>query len=99
MKKTFSFHAPGKADARILDSIKHDVRKYVQRERRKPLPEGFGRWEFACRVGPAATEAESVLLPEISGAIDRVAATGVDAVYVEVNAQPAANAPSETGSR
>ena len=89
MKKTFSLHDPRKADARVLDSIKHEVKKYVKRERLKPLPEGFAVWEFACKVGPTAGAAEAAPLKEVSRAIDAAAATAGDEIYVEVIAVPA----------
>jgi hypothetical protein len=89
MKKNFPLHHPRKADARVLDAIKHEVRKYVQRERRKPLPEDCDTWQFSCRVGPAPEQAENVALPEISAALDRVAAAGPDQVFIELRATPA----------
>jgi hypothetical protein len=90
MKKNFSLHAPRKADARVLDSIKHEVRKYVKRDRKKPLPEGAAEWKFECRVGSDQSTAETVPLKEISSALDRVAAGGVDSVYIEILSVPAA---------
>ena len=90
MKKNFSLHAPRKADARVLDSIKHDVRKNVKRERKKPLPEGAGEWKFECRVGADQQTAEPVPLKDISSALDRVAAGGVDSVYIEIISVPVA---------
>ena len=89
MKKLFALQDPRKADARVRDTIKHEVRKYVSRERKKKLPEGFDRWDFACKVGPSAAAAERTLLKTTSAAIDAVAATGVTQVYVEVVAVPA----------
>lgn len=88
MKKTFPLHAPGKDDARVLDAIKHDVRKYVKRERNKPLPEGFDRWNFECRVGVDQTAAQTKTLQEISGALAEIAQTGRADVYVEIHAVP-----------
>ena len=93
MKKTFSLHAPGKADARVVESIKHDVRKYVKRERRKTLPEGFDLWEFACRAGASAATAETQLLNEMGAAIDLVATAGAAEVYLEITAVPAHRIP------
>ena len=93
MKKTFSLHAPGKADARVVESIKHDVRKYVKRERRKTLPEGFDLWEFACRVGASAATAETQLLNEMGAAIDLVVTAGASEVYLEITAVPAHRIP------
>jgi hypothetical protein len=93
MKKAFALHSPGKADARVLESVKNDVRKYVKRERKKPLPEGFDVWEFNCRIGADVASAEAKTLKDVSGAIDQIALTGVDAVYVEILAVPGRRAP------
>lgn len=89
MKKTFSLQSPGKDDARVRDKIRHEVNKYVSRSRRQDLPEGFAVWEFACKVGAAPENAETLALKEVGGAIDRVAGTGATAVYVEIVALPA----------
>jgi len=89
MKKTFPLHIPGKNDARVIDAIKSDVRKYVKRERRKTLPEGFGQWDFLCRAGTEPATAKSVALKEISAAIDEAAKSGTANVYVEILASPA----------
>ena len=88
MKKTFPLHAPDKADARVLDAIKHEVRKYVRRELKKPLPDEAVRWTFACRVGADQAAAQPSELKDVAAAIDGVATTGVDSVYVEILAVP-----------
>jgi hypothetical protein len=90
MRKTFPLQMPGKADARVLDIIKHEVRKYVKRERRKLLPEGFVDWIFACKVGASPAVAEPVPLKEISAAVDRVAQGTNHEVYIEIIAAPSA---------
>lgn len=96
MKKTFPLHAPGKAAPRVVESIKHDVRKYVKRERAKTLPEGFDLWEFNCKVGAAATTAEAKTLNDVAAAIDAVAMAGGTEVYVEVLAVAGHRAPRIT---
>jgi hypothetical protein len=88
MKKTFPLHAPGKADARVLDAIKHEVRKYVQRERKKPRPAGADRWTFDCWVGSDPANSQPKQLKEISAAIDEVAKAGGDDVYIHIKAVP-----------
>ena len=40
MKKTFQLAVEGKNPDRVLDAVKHEIRKYVQRERRRDLPQG-----------------------------------------------------------
>ena len=85
MKKTFQLKVPGKDAARVIEAIKHEVRKYVKRERRKELPEGFSLWEFNCRVGPDGATAEAKTLEQGTTAIDAVAQTqGAEVVYVEI---------------
>lgn len=97
MKKTFPLHEPGKAPARVVDHVKHEVRKYVKREHHKELPEGFDFWSFACRVGADASTAADCALGDISARIDDVVAGGGPAVYVEIVATPARHPPgSET---
>ncbi len=93
MKKTFSLRSPGKADARVVESIKHDVRKYVKRERRKTLPVGFDLWEFNCKVGPNTATAATQLLNEMGAAIDLVVNAGGHEVYLEITAVPAHRIP------
>ncbi|MDI1337041.1 MAG: DUF6172 family protein [Lacunisphaera sp.] len=84
MKKIFPLKDPAKDDQRVVEAIKHDIRKYAKRERRKPLPAGFDLWELQCRVGPGAVLAEGRAFKEVAGAIDAVAAAGSAAVYVEI---------------
>ncbi|MEO6245392.1 MAG: DUF6172 family protein [Opitutaceae bacterium] len=99
MKKTFSLHDPVKADARVLDAIKHEVRKYVRREHRKPLPEGFNRLDFDCKVGASADDAAPVALPDVSAALDAVARAGGPAVYIEIASRPAQRLSTRTATR
>lgn len=88
MKKTFPLDLPGKARPRVIEAVKHDVRRYVQRERRKPLPEGFTRWTFQCKAGPDEASAHACALDELGRAIDEVANAGGAHVYLEILAAP-----------
>lgn len=93
MKKNFPLQAPGKDDARVRDKIRHEVNKYVRRTQRKAPPEGFGRWELACKVGASADTAAAMAIKEVAGAIDAVALTGAASVYIEIIALPARPKP------
>ncbi len=88
MKKNFPLKVPDKADARVLESVKNELRKYVQREQRKKLPEGFTRWDFACKVGVDATSAAVKPLSEVVDSVDAAAKAGAASVYVEILAVP-----------
>jgi hypothetical protein len=88
MKKSFPLHTANHADPRVVEAIKHQVRKYVQRERRKVLPADFDQWDFECKAGKDAASAETCALDSIGSAIDAVAQSGAEFVYVEVMARP-----------
>jgi hypothetical protein len=93
MKKVFPFTSPGRDRARVVESIKHDVRKYVKRERKKTPPDDFELWDFNCRVGASPETAVAKSVKELSAAIDAVAATEAPAAYVEILAVPGRRPP------
>lgn len=84
MKKTFKLHIEGKNSDRVLEAIKHEVRKYLKRERRKVLPAGVDYWDFDCKFGVTEAEAEPVHLAEIIKKMDGVAQSGGEGFYVEI---------------
>ena len=88
MKKSFPLELPDRKPARVIEAIKHDVRKYVKRERRKKLPEGGDFWDFDCRVGPDAADAEEAHVAEINQKIDLAASEKWSAVFIEILAKP-----------
>jgi Family of unknown function (DUF6172) len=89
MKKSFPLQDPARDQPRVIEAVKHDVRKYLKRERRKTPPEGFELWEFNCRVGPDPATAVSKTVKELIDAIDAVALAGSTTVYIEIIAVPA----------
>ncbi len=87
MKKIFTLAQEGKHPDRVLDAIKHDIRRYIKRERSRALPAGVDFWDFDCRVG--ATEPVSAIahVAELNGLVDGVARAGGTKVYVEILAK------------
>ena len=58
MKKVFQLTSPNKDPERQVDSVIHEIRKYIKRERKKPLPEKIDYWDFDCRIGDDADSAK-----------------------------------------
>jgi Family of unknown function (DUF6172) len=56
MKKIYQLHIEGKHPERLLESIKHDIKKYMRRESKKALPAGFDFWDFDARIGHVESE-------------------------------------------
>ena len=88
MRKTFQLRPEGKNPDRVLDAVKHEIRKYIKRERRRELPEGADYWDFDCKFGATSEGAESVHLSAITGLIDGVAKEAGTQFYIEILAKP-----------
>ncbi|MGL4401579.1 MAG: DUF6172 family protein [Luteolibacter sp.] len=88
MKKTFPLTSPNHQPARVVEQIKSDVRKYLKRERKKPLPEGTDFWDFHCKIGQGEAAPVAKHVEEIIPAIDQAAANASDSVYIEILATP-----------
>lgn len=88
MKKNFSLSSTKHKPDRQIELVKHEINKYVARERRKALPEGVDYWDFDCKCGATPATATALHLEEISKRIDAVAASSSDSVYVEIMAKP-----------
>lgn len=98
MRKTYPLEVQGKHPDRVLDACKHDVRKYVKRQRRVPLPEGVDFWDFDCRFGADQAQAQPLHLAEITAQMDALAAAGGKHFYVEIIAKPGHRTARPAGS-
>ncbi len=87
MKKTFQLQIEGKNPDRLLEATKHEIRKYVKRQRRVPLPEGVDFWDFDCKFG--ATEAAAVVVhfATLTALIDEIVKAQGTAFYIEILAK------------
>ena len=93
MRKNFPLQIDGRHPDRVLDAVKHDVRKYLKRERRRDLPEGIDIWDFDCKCGLQAADAEVVHLSALIAAIDALAKAQATSVYVEILAKHGKRTP------
>jgi hypothetical protein len=98
MRKTFPLEVPGHQPPRVIEAIKSDVRKYVKRERRKPLPEGVDFWDFDCKVGKGEAAPEVKHVEELVPAIDQAGASGCGSIYIEILAKPGVRQPKGKAS-
>ena len=84
MRKTSPLNVERKNRDRLLEASKHDIRKYVKRERSRPLPAGVDFWDFDCKFGSDEATAAVVHFATLMGLIDTVAQEGGEQFYVEV---------------
>ncbi len=88
MRKTYHLDIEGRHPERLLEAAKHDIRKYLKRERRKPLPAGADIWDFDARFGQDEAGAQPLPLTELIRAIDQHVAAGAVQFYVELLRKP-----------
>jgi len=89
MKKTFSFAHPKKKRPRVADAIKHELKKYIKRERNKALPDDMDFWDFDCRFGADEASSGVIHVSEINKVIAEAHDEGLDTFFLEVLAKPA----------
>ncbi len=84
MRKSCKRRFASKHPDRLLDATKHEIRKYMKRERNRALPEGVDFWDFDCRFG--ATEQDAVVAhsAELIGLVDAIAKEGGKQFYIEI---------------
>lgn len=97
MKKTFPLITEGKNPDRVLEAVKHEIRKYLKRERRRDLPEGVDFWDFDCKFGLEQSAAQTVHLAELIGAVDAAAKEGAQQIYAEIVAKHGVRKPRAEG--
>jgi hypothetical protein len=88
MRKTFTVTHPKIKYARRIEAIRHEIKKYIKRERNKTLPEGVDFWDFDCKFGNTEEEAKGIHLAEIGKCIDKAQEQQLESFYVEILAKP-----------
>jgi len=87
MKKTFKLEHPKIKYPRLVEGVRHEINKYLKRERKKPRPEGVDYWDFNCKFGDTEEDATPVHVGDLSKRIDDVQARNLTSFYVEILAK------------
>ena len=96
MKKTFKLTHEKIKIPRLVDAIKHEVKKYIKRERRRALPESADFWDFDCRFGTDEASSKVIHLSEINKSISWAESEQLKSFYLEILAKPRSrNKPEE----
>ena len=88
MKKTFNLTHEKIKLPRLVDAIKHEVKKYLKSERRRKLPDGADYWDFDCRFGVDEESSEVIHVSEINKSISWAESENLDSFYLEVMVKP-----------
>lgn len=88
MKKTFKLTHPKIKVPRLVEAIKHEVKKYIKRERKKNLPENVDFWDFDCRYGIDKTDSKVIHVSDINKHISQAESEQLESFYLEILAKP-----------
>ena len=88
MKKTYELSHPKIKVARLIEAAKHDVKKYMKRERRKELPKGVDFWGFDCKYGVDEASAKAIHVGEVNKCIDEAERQALPSFYLEIRSNP-----------
>lgn len=84
MKKKFLLTDERKDSQRVLESIKHNIRKYIKREKRKELPEGSNFWQINCKFGQNEESAIEIRFEDIMKNINESSMQNLESFYIEL---------------
>ena len=87
MKKVFLLKQEKRNRDRAVEAIKHEIRQYIKRERKKRLPEGATVWQFDCLFGKDISSAATLAFNEITASIEKADSEGWDSFYIELLAR------------
>jgi len=88
VRKTYQLNIEGRHRDRVLDAIRHDISKYLKRQRRAALPPGANFWDFDCRFGLSKDSATAAELARLKDLIAAAAQEEASALYVEILPRP-----------
>ena len=84
MKKRFALTDTKKAPERVLEAIKNDIRKYIKREKRKPLSSDTNFWQIDCRFAKNDAELQEIKFEDIMKNINEASQEKCESFMIEL---------------
>ncbi len=84
MNKTYKLLEKKRTKDRVVDAIKYDIRKYIKREKNKPLSEGVDFWKMECKISKDSDSLAFVEYTNIIKTIDILVKEEALAINVEI---------------
>ena len=95
MKKRFVLTDTKKAPERVLEATKNDIRKYIKREKRKPLPADTNFWRIDCKFAKNENELEAINFEDIMKNINEASQEKCESFMIELVATAVQKEPKE----
>lgn len=95
MKKRFALTNTKKTPERVLEGIKNDIRKYIKREKRKPLPEDTNFWKIDCKFAKNDDELLEIKFEDIIKNINMASEEKCESFMIEIVATAVMKEPKK----
>jgi len=88
VKKIFHIEQEKRNRDRAVEAIKHELRKYIKREKKKKLPNSITMyWDFDCKFGQNSEDAKVSTFDEVIKLLDKANSDNWNECYIEVIAK------------
>ena len=84
MNKTFKLIEEKRDKARVVEAVKYEIRKYIKREKNKPLPEGVDFWKLECKISKDSNELAFVEFQNLINTIDILVSKEAEMLNIEI---------------
>ncbi len=84
MNKTYKLIEEKRNKDRVVEAIKHDVRKYIKREKNKSLPTGVDFWKLECKISKDSDELAVIEFQNLIKTIDTLVSEDAEILNIEI---------------
>ncbi len=84
MNKTYKLIEEKRNKDRVVEAIKHEVRKYIKKEKNKSLPEGVDFWKLECKISKDSDELAFVEFQNLIKTIDILVLEEAEILNIEI---------------
>jgi hypothetical protein len=84
MNKSYKLIEEKRNKDRVVESIKYEIRKYIKREKNKPLPEDVDFWKLECKISKDSDELAFVEFQNLIRTIDILVLEEAESLNIEI---------------
>ncbi len=84
MNKTYKLIEEKRNKDRVVEAIKHEVRKYIKREKNKSLPKDVDFWKLECKISKDSDELAFVEFQNLIKTIDTLVLEEAKILNIEI---------------
>jgi hypothetical protein len=84
MNKTYNLIEEKRDKDRVVEAIKHEVRRYIKREKNKPLPKDIDFWKLECKISKNSDKLASIEFQNLIKTIDILVSEEAEILNIEI---------------